>query len=481
MRVTDFFDERTSGNPHPQSSSGRRGQLGSRHEKSMTGGAPLSFAQERIWLLHQQDPSVPLHNLPQAVRLVGPLDLQILKRSLADIVRRHEILRSHFLSHSGIPLQVVSPPEAVPLTVVDLPEAANTPDFDWRLMAESRRPFDLGRDLMLHATLFRLLPNDHVLLLVVHEIAADAWSVTLLLQELATLYQSYRRGEEPRLPRLPFHYAAFGSMQRQQVEAGTFARQIAYWKRELADAPHSVRLPTKPRRPAGQTISASVCTRILPAELRQALNNLARQEDATFFMTVLAAFQVLLHRYAGQTNLTVGSPFFGRSAPETDNLIGPFLNTLLLRADCSGDPTFRDFLARVRTVAVEAFGNSDVPFEVVLEAMQPDLDFTLCNVIFALQRPAIPVLKAADLQLQPIYVHPGVAAADMTMSVQEIESGLLARLEYKTELFAADAIDKMLADFQSLLQSIVQNQRQRLSELPLPHIASFNEIQKCNR
>jgi amino acid adenylation domain-containing protein len=452
--------------------------------------APASFAQERLWFLDQLEPGNPAYNMPAAVRLCGRLDVAALCRSLNEIVRRHETLRTTFAATDGRPVQVIAPVVTSPLAVVDLrscPEMRRKTEM-WRLIAaEARRPFDLARGPLFRATLLRLdgacpvraarrvseqgQREQHVLLLNVSHIVSDGWSQGVLLRELAALYEAFSNARPLPLPELPLQYADFARWQREWLQGEVLDAQLSYWKRQLGDAPAVLELPTDRPRPAAQTFHGVRQTRVWPMSSSQALKALSQREGVTLFMTLLAAFQVLLYRYTGQTDLVVGSPVAGRNRAELEGLIGFFVNTLVLRTDLSGDPTFRELLRRVRETVMGAFAHQDLPFEKLVDGLQLERDLSrnpLCQVMFALQNAPLPALELPELTLTPLETDSGAARFDLTLSVWDTPQSLREVWEYNTDLFDARTIERMQGHFQTLLECIVANEKaseQRLSDL----------------
>ena len=334
---------------------------------------PLSFAQQRLWILDQLEPNSPLYNLPgPAVRLRGRLNLEAVQHALDAIVARQEALRTTFTTVTGNPVQVIHEHRQVELGVIDLrawPEAQREAEAHRALDREARRPFDLSRDVMLRATLLRLGTEEHVLLLVTHHIASDDWSTGVLYREFAAFYTAFTTGGAVSLPALPIQYADYTLWQRQWLQGERLETQLAYWTQQLAGAPPVLELPTEGPRPPVQTYRGARHALAFSPALTKALKAVSRQEGVTLFMTLLAVFQTLLHRYTREDDLVVGSPIAGRIRPELEGLIGLFVNTLPLRADLSGNPTFRDLLGRVREVALGAYAHQGLPFEKLVEEL----------------------------------------------------------------------------------------------------------------
>src|SRR6266480_1408390 len=324
---------------------------------------PVSSGQQRLWFLEQFQPGSPLYNSPVAVRLEGPLEAAVLELAVNQIIRRHEILRTSFDLQNGQPVQVVAPSLPLPLPIADLSSlpAPNREAEARRLAAEeARRPFDLQRLPLLRTKLLRLSATEHVFVLTVHHIIFDGWSLGVFLRELATIYERLRAGKTAELPEPPIHYADFAVWQQERFKF--LDKELVFWKKQLSGRLPTLELPTDRPRPAVQTYGGAVESLALPADLRDALQALSQRKGVTLFMTLLAAFQTLLHRYTAQEDVVVGSPVAGRNLTETEELIGLFIHTLLLRGDLSGNPTFREFLGRVREMAVDAYANEEVPF-----------------------------------------------------------------------------------------------------------------------
>jgi hypothetical protein len=330
---------------------------------------PTSFAQERMWLLDQLAPGNSSYTVPEAYRLTGPLDVTALEQSIREIVRRHEALRTTFVLENGQPVQVIAPAATVSLPCIDLqdfPASQRQVEALKRAVEEADRPFDLTCGPLLRCILFRLNQAEHVLFVVMHHIISDGWSMDVFFRELAALYSAFSTGTPSPLHELPIQYADFAVWQRDQLQGEILENQLAYWKQQLRGAA-VVELPTDYARPIVQTYRGASETLVFSQELSHAIKTLGQQQNATLYMTLLAAFKVLLLRLTGQTDIPVGSPIAGRTQVEIEELIGFFVNTLVLRSDLSGNPTFLELLARVRKTALEAFAHQDLPFEKLLQ------------------------------------------------------------------------------------------------------------------
>ena len=427
---------------------------------------PLSFGQQRFWFLEQLEPGQPVYHVCFGLRLTGPLNKPAIEGALTEIVRRHEALRTAFKSRDGTPVQIVSPAGPIAVPVIEVDQA----QLQSRMESDAARPFDLTRDLLIRATLFRIAPEKHVLLLVMHHIATDAWSIQLLLEEWTVLYNAAVAHKEPKLPELPIRYLDFAQWQRQSVEKQSIRDELAYWKRQLVDNP-VLQLPTEQPRPAVPTDRGATRSLTLDRELTTSLSRLASEEGATRFMALLAAFKILLQRYSGQDDIVAGCPISRRTQQQTENLLGLFLNISVLRTDLSGDPTFRELLERVRTTALDAYAHQNIPFEKVVEELHPARDANgtpLFQVMFTYQDASMPVRTLeGGLQAEVFDFDLPVAPFDLTLLVQEDEDRLVATLEYKTDLFSAPNIDRMLGHLRTLLEGIVRTPHARISELPL--------------
>jgi amino acid adenylation domain-containing protein len=440
--------------------------------RSDSGPCALSFAQQRLWFLNQLEPDSAAYNQPTAVRLSGPIDLKALQKALDQIVARHETLRTTFVSLDGSPAQVIAESQGAALRVIDLREqsdAVRDAEVE-RLLGETiQRPFDLSRDLMLRALLLRLGEEEHILLLVMHHIACDAWSMGILWRELAALYRAFAAGQPSPLPELPVQYVDYAAWQRDRLNGEILETQLSYWKKQLENIP-ALQLPIDRPRPAAPSFRGAQQSFTLPKDLSAALKGLSRQENATPFMTLLAAFQTLLHRYTGQEDVAVGSPIAGRNRSEVEGLIGFFVNTLVLRADLSGDPGFREQLRRVRKVALAAYAHQNLPFEKLVEEARTERNLgesPLFRVMFGYQNVPTQAVELPGLMVSPMEVNSGTAKFDLILFMREETGGLRGSLEYNTDLFDNATIARMLGHFQTLLKGIVADPDQRLSDLPL--------------
>jgi amino acid adenylation domain-containing protein len=444
------------------------------------GGEPaaLSFAQQRLWFLHQLEPGNPVYNQPKAIRLSGPLHAPLLQQALDQIVARHEVLRTKFVAIDGNPVQVISDIRSLELPVIELrtwPETTREAEAHRLLVETTRRPFDLSRDLMLRALLLRLDDEEHILLLVTHHIASDGWSSGILWRELTALYRAFVSGQPPRLAELPIQYVDYATWQRNWLQGEVLETQLSYWRKQLENF-STLQLPTDRPRPPRQTYRGMVQSVRLSKDLAEALQALSRRQNATLFMTLLAAFQTLLQRYTAQEDILVGTPIAGRSRPEIEGLIGFFVNTLVLRTDLSGNPTFLELLGRVREVALGAYAHQDLPLEKLVEKLHPQRNLShspLFQVAFAHQNVPRQDLELPGITVRPTEVAGGTAKFDLTLFTREESDGLRASVEYSTDLFDDTTISRLLGHFETLLRGIVADPQRRLSDLPL-----LNEVER---
>ncbi|HEU0077583.1 MAG TPA: condensation domain-containing protein, partial [Longimicrobiaceae bacterium] len=427
-----------------------------------------SFGQQRLWFLDQLEPGGALYNLPAAIRLRGELDVAALERALAEIVARHEALRTVFAADGEEVVQVIARHAGLALAVEPVTDEEEARQ---RVREEALRPFDLARGPLFRAFLFRMAANDHVLLLVMHHVVSDGWSMGVLNRELSALYAAFARGEGSPLAPLAVQYPDYAVWQREHLAGGEMERQLAWWTERLAGAPALLELPTDRPRAAVQDHAGASEQVMLQAELAQAIHALSRREGATLFMTLLAAWQLLLARCSGQEDVVVGSAIAGRNAAETDGLIGFFVNTLALRTDVSGDPTFRALLGRVRESTLGAYARQDLPFEKLVEEVRPERSLThspVFQAFFTLLNdggsalPELPAVRAEQFAI-------GGAAAkhDLALSAVEEPEGLVLHLTYRTALFDAATIRRLLDQLTLLLRAAAADPDQRVSALPL--------------
>jgi amino acid adenylation domain-containing protein len=434
---------------------------------------PLSFAQQRLWFLDQLEPGNVVYHLVNAARLKGRLNVAALEKSLGEVVRRHESLRTTFRLSDRRPVQVIHPALEVKLAALDLRHlegGAQEAEVGRALADAVGRPFDLAEGPLLRAELFRLGEEEHVLAVVMHHIISDGWSMGVLVREAASLYEQFDGGGAAMLAELPVQYADYAAWQREHLRGAELEAQLEYWRGRLADAPALLELPTDRPRPAVQSFRGARLPLVLPRSLVEGLKALSRQQGATLFMTLVSAFQALLARYAGQTDVSVGTPIAGRNRFEVEGLIGYFANTLVLRTDLSGDPTFVELLARVREAALGAYAHQDLPFEKLVEELQPARDLShnpLFQVLFSLQNLPGGDLSLSGLTWGGLSFKSSTARFDLSLDLAESPEGLVGDCEYNTDLFDAATVERLLGSYQTLLEGVVAGPERRLSDLPL--------------
>ncbi|NEO97699.1 MAG: amino acid adenylation domain-containing protein [Symploca sp. SIO2E9] len=444
--------------------------------------APLSFSQQQLWFFDQLEPHNSFYNIPWAVRLRGNLNVAVLQRTLDAIVVRHETLRTTFINDNGNPIQVINAAKSVELPIIDLQQYGETEQEtkiqQW-LQQESQRCFNLESDQMLRACLLQLAPQEYLLLLVMHHIASDGWSMGILWQELGELYQANLNGKPSPLPILPIQYSDFALWQRKWLSQEKQDKQLNYWKQRLAGAKPLLELPTDYPRPPIQTYRGGSQSLQLSASLSASLHQLTHQQGVTLYMTLLAAFTTLLSRYSQQQDLLIGSPIAGRHREEIDSLIGFFVNTLVLRIDLSGNPSFEQLLQQVRTVALEAYSNQDLPFSKLVEQLNPERSLSyhpLFQVMFVLDNPLELEGKLFNLTATPVEVETATAQFDLVLSIQQREGLLLTTWQYNSDLFERATITRMSQNFETLLSSIVSNPQQSIATLPLLTVAERQQL-----
>ncbi|WP_254564071.1 non-ribosomal peptide synthetase [Oscillatoria sp. HE19RPO] len=434
---------------------------------------PLSFAQARLWFLDQLQPNSSFYNIPLALHLSGQLNIAALESSINEIIQRHEALRTNFVAVEGQPVQVITSTfnfQVQSVNLLHLPENERKIEAQQLATVEANRPFNLEREPLFRVTLLQLDQTEYVLLFTMHHIISDGWSLGILLKELRELYKGFCTGKPVNLPSLPVQYADFAVWQRQWLSGEILETQLGYWKEKLSDAPTLLELPTDRPRPAVQTFRGGYYHTVLPQELSAELTALTKRVGVTLFMTLLAAFQTLLYRLSGQDDIVVGTPVGGRNRQEIEGLIGFFVNSLVLRTDLSGNPSFEQLLGKVREVALQAYTHQDLPFEQLVEALHPtrDLSYTpLFQAMFSLDDDLMPVMELPELSISSYPVEMGTAKFDLGLSMENTASGLVAEWEYSTDLFDESTIARIARNFQTLLESIVVNSKQKISELSL--------------
>ncbi|HET8887656.1 MAG TPA: non-ribosomal peptide synthase/polyketide synthase [Candidatus Angelobacter sp.] len=433
----------------------------------------LSYAQQRLWFLHQMEPEQISYNLPGSARIRGRLDVDALHRAFQEVTRRHESLRTCFVSIQGEPRQVIDQESRLELALIDLtsfsPEhaAEQLKDIEWQ---ESRTPFDLERGPLVRLKLLRFAPEEHVLLVTMHHIVSDGWSFKILLHELKALYEAFAGGKESPLREPSIQYSDFAVWQREWLSSDRLEEQVSYWTRQLAAAPTRLDMPTDHSRPVVQSTRGVRQPVTLDKKLEEKLRKLCQEQSVTLYMALLAAFQTLLYRYTGQQDIIVGSPIAGRGHAETEGLIGFFVNTLAMRTELSGDLTFSQLLQRVKKTALDAYANQDLPFEKLVETLSPERDMAstpFFQVVFGLQDGQLPEIQFGQATVQMSPVDNGTAKFDLTLLLEESEAGIQGFLEYCTDLFTPSTIQRMLAHFNNLLSAIASDPHTSLAALPM--------------
>ena len=433
----------------------------------------LSFAQQRLWFLDQIVAGVPLNNIPVALRLEGQLDIDALEEGLSEIVRRHETLRTTFISRDGQPIQVIVPPLPVELPVVDLRHVALSErevEVSLLVQEEARRPFDLMRSPLMRASLLRLHETEHILMLTVHHIVADDWSMGVLSRELSVLYDTFRRGQPSPLPQLPTQYIDVSHHERQRLLQGDrLADLLSYWRMQLAESPPFMNFPTDRPRPFVPTFQGTRQTFALSKPLTNALKALSQREDVTLFMTLLAVFQTLLFRYTGQHDISIGCAISNREQVGAEPLIGCFVNLLICRTSLDGNPSFRDLLRRVREAAIGAYAHQTLPFEMLVEELKPERRLSqtpLFQILFVLQD-SLPTLTLHEISVTRLETHSQTSKFDLTLSMFQEADRLVGAIEYSTDLFEAATIERLLSHYVRLLEVIVADPSVRLGDVTM--------------
>jgi amino acid adenylation domain-containing protein len=434
---------------------------------------PLSFAQQRLWFLEQLQSGSATYNIPTGMRLKGKLNVPVLLLSINEIIRRHEVLRTQFPTVDGNCLPAIKSNITLPFEEVDL-QALNPIEQDEEVrslfLKQAHQPFDLANDVLLRVKLLHLGVDEYVVLFTMHHIVFDGWSMDVLVRELTTLYSAFINNQPSPLPELPIQYIDFAIWQRQWLQGKVLETQLAYWRQKLSGVLPVLQLPTDYPRGRVQTFGGAIESFSLPLELSQSITSLANNAGVTPFIILLTAYKVLLHRYTGQTDLLVGTPVANRHRREIEGLIGFFVNTLVLRSDLRNNPSFRELLQQVRETTWEAYDRQDIPFEKLVEVLQPERDLSfnpLFQVKFRLENASTEELNLPELTLQPLQRTDASAKLDLSLDMYETSTGFVGAFEYNRGLFAKETIARMVEHFQTLLAGIVRNPDQRISELPL--------------
>ena len=434
---------------------------------------PLSFAQERLWFIDQLVRDGSLYNLPAAVRLTGRLNVEALEKTINEISRRHKTLTTTFPTIEGQPVQMVNPAQPVSIPVIDLSNwqvEEREAEAQRMVNLEARKPFNLATGPLLRVQLLQLEEQEFIVMLSMHHIIADGWSIDVLIREIMVLYQAMVAGEPSPLPELTLQYADYARWQRQYLQGELLDAQLAYWQKQLAGVPPLLELPSDHPRPPEQSYRGTTRSLMLSPELSEALRSLSRREETTLFNVLLTGFKTLLFRYTWQNDICVGTPVAGRDRVETEGLIGFFANVLVLRTRVAGDATFRQLLRHVHEVSLEAHSHQDVSFEKLVEALQPERNMSyspIFQVMFAFLNAGQTVLEIPGLKMSGYGAVQEAAKYDLLLGVMDLRERLSISLEYSTDLFEADTIERMLSHLRSLLESVVVDPGQRLTDIPL--------------
>jgi tyrocidine synthetase-3 len=432
---------------------------------------PTSFNQERIWFLQRFEPNSPAFNIPRGLKMLGRLEHGVLSRALQEIDTRHEAMRTTFREDGGIPFQVIALPRSLTVPVIDLsalPEPQRGAELDRQADAESHRPFDLARGPLWRVYVLRLEREEHVLLFNIHHIISDGWSIGILIREISEIYSAFLRGEPSPLPPLAVQFADYSAWEREALTGEVLEEHLAYWRRQLAGASGELALPGQRPRPASPRFEGGIHWLLVSLSVTQGLRELSQREDATLFVVTLAAFNALLHLYTGQEDFVVGTNFANRNEPELEHLIGFFVNNLALRADLSGNPTFRQLIHRVRETALNAYVHQAAPFEKVIEAVRPNRSSgysPLFRVMFTFENFPMPALDLAELSMRGMQIESRRANFDLNMMMVESDRGLVGTFVYDQDLFDGDMIQRFLDNFQLLLSRVVEDPDRELSDL----------------
>ncbi|AHJ29027.1 non-ribosomal peptide synthetase [Nodularia spumigena CS-584] len=434
---------------------------------------PLSFAQQRLWFLEQLQLGNATYNLPTAVRLKGNLDVRVLERSLNEIIQRHEVLRTQFKTVNGNPVLHIQPSVTLPLAVINL-QAFNPLEQDEEVrhlaLKAAQTPFDLATDVLLRVKILRLAKDENVVLFTMHHIVSDGWSMEILIKELATLYNAFSTNQPSPLPELAIQYVDFAIWQRQWLQGEVLDTQLDYWRQQLGGILPVLQLPTDYPRGRVQTFRGAIESFSLSPQLSQDIIKIAKSAGVTSFVTLLTAYKILLHRYTGQTDILVGTPVANRHRREIEGLIGFFVNTLVLRTNLTDNPSFQDLLQQLKNTTWQAYDHQDIPFEKLVEVLQPERDLSfnpLFQVKFRLENAPTEKLELPGLTLTPLNRTEASAKLDLSLDMYETSAGFVGAFEYNRDLFAPETISRMVGHFQTLLTAIVENPEKRISELPL--------------
>ncbi len=434
---------------------------------------PLSFAQQRLWFLDQLEPGNPAYNIPAAFRLVGLLDIEALEKSLNEIVQRHEILRTTFTAVSGKAVQIIDKKPKVLLEkirITDLSESEQEDRVKQIIKEKTQHRFNLTKGPLGFITLLTLKKDEHILLMVMHHIISDGWSMGIIIAEFGALYQAYVNKQSAALPKLKIQYADFAQWQRKWLSGERLEKQLHFWKTQLGTNPAILKLPTDNPRPAVLSNNGKSASILLPPEFLKKVQDFSRHESVTTFMAFLAVFQTLLYRYSGQTDIYIGTPIANRNRAEIEPVIGFFVNTLVMRGDLSGKPDFNTYLQYVKETALNAYGHQDLPFEMLVDAIQPERNLTfspIFQVMFVHTTNETSETKLPGLTILPVEFENTSTKFDLTLRVNEMAKGLQVHFDYNADLFHEDTIRRMLSHYRYLLEEVVTNPQQSVSAIKL--------------
>ncbi|OLF04227.1 hypothetical protein BLA60_41785, partial [Actinophytocola xinjiangensis] len=432
------------------------------------GGGPveLSFAQSRLWFLEQLTPDSVQYSVPLTLRVRGDLDVTALEEAFSGVVARHEVLRTRFVMTDGLPVQEIIDPWPVAARHVT---AADETEAQKAVQGEMDTPFDLAAGPLLRVLVVQLANDDHMLVVNMHHIVTDAWSLDVLVRELNELYPAAKTGQKPNLPELPVQYTDYAAWQRSSLQGDLLEGHVEFWRRSLAGV-ELLELPTDRPRPSRRSGAGATCQFVVPAQTAGGLRDIARQYDASLFMVGMTALQMLLTRYTGQTDIAVGTPITGRNRTEVEELIGFFLNTLVIRGDLTGNPTFTDLLNQTREVTLDAFDHQDLPFEHLVEELAPERDLSrtpLFQVMFVQQNAPDTNWQLPGLDIKPMPTGSGVEKFDLTVIMTDTNDTLTVTLSYNTDLFNQTTVDRLAGHFQTVLANVATHPEVRLSDLEL--------------
>jgi amino acid adenylation domain-containing protein len=442
-------------------------------KRQTTGLLPVSSSQQRLWFLEQMEPGCPAYNIPSAVKLSGKLNVKALQQSFNEIIRRHEALRTTFSVVDGLPVQVIAPQLELEIPVVDMRNIlkSDQPDKVQQFIYEdNRKPYDLAKGPLIRATILMSSDDEHILVINLHHIISDGWTLQVLMRELGMAYEALATGKPLVLPELPIQYADYTIWQKDLMKGEVLKKQLDYWKGRLSGSKFVLELPIDGQRPPVQGFKGARQYMELSPKLTEALNDMSQKKGVTPFMILMTAFKILLYRYSGNDDVTVGIPIAGRNRTELEGLIGFFVNTLALRTDLSDNPTFNELLSRVSKGTQGAYDHQEMPFEVLVEELQPERDLSrnpIFQVCFSYQNETVPAMTIAGLTLTPVEIDSGTARFDMELQLWKAEDSIRGFIEYSTELFKKDTIVRMIEHFKMLLEGVVQGQDGPVARLPI--------------